>query len=426
MTNLLPLETFRRLFGLDPLHFWGWGGATWPVTSPCAPILGQYSWQSADFAARSEVAEAIQTAEQRLADHLGYDVAPVYRSETRPFSPSSDGWGRWWSVPLSSGYIQAAGVEARTLIATANAVYSDADGDGVTDTFTATAPTTVTDAGEIAVYVSAADRFDGAGFSADVGEHWRIAPVTARISGGVVTVTGPSWLCARPVLYEGFATTSTGLEPATVGNYVRTVDLYRRYTDENGTTATTSQAMIVWETRPCHGWHCCCGGCGNVSSAFSGSPFDPAATAVAVARVALRDAEHGVVGLAEAAYNAATGVWSAYNWSLCDVPDRATVRTLAGYPLGADHQMDPFWQLVVARLAAAELARPLAACGETGTANRELGRWQFDLARSSGANDEAYGAVSASDLDNPLGTRRGHVQAWRIIKQRQQLRGFLA
>ncbi len=83
---------------------------------------------------------------------------------------------------------------------------------------------------------------------------------------------------------------------------------------------------------------------------------------------------------------------------------------------------EPF-RTVVARLAAAELARPICGCED---ASRELFRWQFDLARSSGSGDEQYGAVSAADLDNPLGTRRGHVAAWRFIRQRQRYQGFLA
>jgi len=82
--------------------------------------------------------------------------------------------------------------------------------------------------------------------------------------------------------------------------------------------------------------------------------------------------------------------------------------------------MDRKFQVAVARMAAAELARPICACDE---ANRELYRWQFDLARTGGANDESYGAVSATDLDNPFGTRRGHVYAWRMIKEIRNLVG---
>src|SRR6185369_16921871 len=101
---------------------------------------------------------------------------------------------------------------------------------------------------------------------------------------------------------------------------------------------------------------------------------------------------------------------------------RVTVRYLAGFPLASDGQMQEPYRTMVARLAAAELARPICACDE---ANRELYRWQFDLARTAGSGDEAYGAVSAEDLNNPFGTRRGHVYAWKQVKNLRQLRGAL-
>ena len=58
-------------------------------------------------------------------------------------------------------------------------------------------------------------------------------------------------------------------------------------------------------------------------------------------------------------------------------------------------------------------------------ANREVARWQFDLARSSGADDEAY-VTSPSDLENPFGTRRGHVDAWRTVRSLRLARGLTA
>jgi hypothetical protein len=129
------------------------------------------------------------------------------------------------------------------------------------------------------------------------------------------------------------------------------------------------------------------------------------------------------VSLGVASYNTTTGIWTESSIPPCNPPDRAVIRTLAGYPLAANGQMDPFWQTVIARFAAAELARPICGCDD---ANRELYRWQFDLARTSGAGDEAYGAISQDDLNNPYGTRRGHVFAWRAVQSRQPWRGFLA
>lgn len=430
--NLLPLENWRQIMQFHPWWFWGIADASLLANTgiECSPLVRQYAWQNSDAASRTELSAAIATAERTMAEHLGFWPAPTYLSETHPWPANSDAWGRWWNIQLNTGHLQASGIEALTAISTAAAVtYSDTDSDGYLDTFTVgPIATTVTDVDEIALYFAAIDRFTAGDVSSAVGNRWRIAPLVITISGGNVTIRGPAWLLIKPVTYEGVTNIgANGLAPATTlttpAHYATTVDVYRRYTNMDGTTTATSQGAIVWETRPCHGWWCCCGGCSTSNNAFSGSPYDPAATAVALARVGIRDAENGIVGLGEASFDASTNTWSSLDWTVCDIPDRAVVRVLAGWPLDNDGQMARTYQTVVARLAAAELARPICGCAD---ANRELYRWQFDLARSGGANDEIYGAISQDDLNNPLGTRRGHIAAWRFIRQRQNVRGFLA
>lgn len=423
--NLLPLETFRQIIGYNPWHFWGFAstvGAT-NVTSSCNKVLKQYAWQNTDAVGRSEILRAIEDAESRIQKHLGYDVAPAYREETvdwpRYNDPSLlrrapiDATGRWGSVKLPHGHVQAAGIEARTLIDDAVAVaYSDLDGDGYDDMATITVVTSVTDTDEIAVYFGAADRYDGSAVS----ERWRIQPLTVAISGGTATIKGPAWIFVKPVKVEGASTAN--LDPTDAANYASTVDIYRRYTNTEGTTNSTAQAMLIWETRACAGWWCCA--CSDATYDPTDSSADPAARALAIARVGIRDAQTGLVTPAEAAYNTTSGLWSAVRFDTGYEPDRVTVRYLAGYPL-SDGQMDRHFQTIVARMALAELARPICACD---TANREQHRWQFDLARTGGANDESYGAISPDDLNNPFGTRAGHVYAWREVQNLRNLRGF--
>ena len=81
---------------------------------------------------------------------------------------------------------------------------------------------------------------------------------------------------------------------------------------------------------------------------------------------------------------------------------------------------DNLWKTVVARLAAAELTRPICACA---SANKELAEWQWDLSRNGGS-DEVYSPPG--DLTNPIGGRRGHIHAWRTFQQLQRTIGFLA
>jgi hypothetical protein len=425
MSSLLPLDTWRSLMGMHPLHFYQLAdNDKAKVTSACNDLVRQYAWQDADAVGRDEIIQAIATAEDRLREYLGYSIAPRYISEVLPWPRLFDalrlrtgawgGDGRWLSVQLSEGYVQAVGVESLTLLGNVLVTPSDVDGDGYNDTFTISIATTITDTSQIAVYFAAADRFDGSGAS----ERWRIQPVTVSISAGTATIKGAYRLLVKPIKYEGLGLGT--LSPATATNFVTTLDIYQRTTNGNGTAATNSQAVITWETDPAAGYLCC--GSTNISSAYGGSPFDPAAVAQAVARVGIRDAIHGIVTPAEATYNTTTGIWSSLDWSVCAEPDRVTVRYLAGLPLDSDGQMQASWRPIVARLAAAELGRPICGCSE---ANREIYRWQTDLARTSGAADEAYGAVSAADLDNPFGTRRGSVYAWRAVRNLRQLRGHL-
>ena len=144
-------------------------------------------------------------------------------------------------------------------------------------------------------------------------------------------------------------------------------------------------------------------------------------TAQAVARVGIRDKRHGLLTPADASYDSTTGIWSSLDWTVCAQPDRVTLRYLAGFPLAADGIMAEPYRTVVARLAAAELGRTVCGCDY---ANRELYRWQFDLSQTA-RGDELFG-ISPENLNNPLGTRRGHVQAWKFIMDQQQLTGILA
>lgn len=433
MSNLLPLYTFFEILGFHPFHAFGVAGTgDLAVSTGCDTLIRRYAWQNSDAAGHKQIEEAIESAEAKLTAYLGYSPAPHYVVETIPWPQRTDGllsggpWqsdGRRLNVQLTEGEVRAVGVETLAVISAGAAVtYSDADGDGIDDTFSVSAATTITDTSRIAVYVSSGDRFNGFGATTAIGSRWRVQPVTVTISGGIVTVRGPKQLLVKPIKYEGITNIgANGLEPDTAANFVTTLDIYDRYTGTDGQTVTTSQAVITWETRPNHGWWCCCG-CQDSSSAYSGSPYDPAAVAQAVARVGIRDGTAGLVTPAEAAYDSTAATWSDLEWSVCDVPDRVTIRYLAGFPLGSDGQMQEPFRTLVARMAAAELARPVCGCDD---ANRELARWQFDLARNAGANDEAY-AITEADLSNPFGTRRGHIQAYRLVRQLRHYRGILA
>lgn len=418
---LLSVEQWRMQFSYNPWHFWGLAHTTKaPVSSACNTIVKKYAWQQADICGREDIERAIMSAETKLFNYLGYSVAPRYTEETIfwPRYKDTGIWrgmhgvgadGRRIGLKLPEGYVHEIGTESIASIGDAAVSLVDTDGDGLFDTFTASAATSETDANKIAIYFTTTDRLNGD----EIGPKWRIQPVKVSISGGTVSVRGPAWILVRPILYQGF--TLNAIDPDVLGNYVTDVTIAFRSTETEGTTVDTAQAVLLWETVPCGGTPCCCGGC-SAGISYTGSGHDPAAVGMTIARASVRDVKGGIIVAAHAVLNATTGVWSDVDWGCYREPDRITVRYLAGAPL-FNQQMANKWQIVVARLAAAEMGRRICACD---AALQELYHWQFDLSRAAGANDEQY-SISQADLDCPFGTRRGHIDAWKQVKQMRRV-----
>jgi hypothetical protein len=369
----LPLDTFRRILAFHPWHFFGLADQVYvPVTSDCNDVLVEDAWQSAALAGRQQIREAIQTAESRLAEYLGYRIGVGAGTEDVQVHgivyTGSVGYP-WLTSPqigLSEGYVQSLGAETLTLVGTTAVVMSDRDGDGLDETFTVTIATTETDPAKLRVYLTASDSYDG--------DMTQIEPIRISISGGVATIRGALWLIVKPALYQGVR--SQSLDPTDPATFVSTLDVY-----QVGVDATA--ALTFTQSQACS--------CGDTPA----SPVTGTGTIV--------DSANGIIAL-----------------DTCSLPcghyDRVTVRHLAGVPLNSS------WETIVARLAAAELAAPLCACED---ASAELYRWQKDLALT-GKGDEIFGAISQDDLSNPLGTRRGAVYAYRQIRNLRQLRGFAA
>lgn len=424
-TNLLPLETWRRRVGYNPWHFWQLAGSLVPLSSACNSLVYQYAWQNADASGRDDIIQAIIRAETRLLgdDGLRFAVAPRYREVEIPYprfpKPNIQRLGyagsdyRWEGLRLPEGYVQALGVEAFTLITDrASVVYSDVDIDGLKEKFTITVATTVTNPREIAVYFGAAERDND-----PISNRWRIQPVKVSIAGGVATITGYRWQMVKPVMYEGVNTEA--IDPLVDSNFASTVDVYRRYTNQDGLTNTDCQMLFVWETPPYP----------QLSSSFVvPAPYglDPAGFAFAIGRGEVRDSRNGIVAGGEAIYDASTGTWNAVPWYASAYkyrpPDKVIIRYLAGYPTDSMGNMQESMAAVVEALSCAELTRRICACEE---ANRQLYHWQFDLARTAGAGGELFGAISREDLNNPFGTRRGQVYAFKNVKRNRVLGGFV-
>lgn len=418
-STIMPLDFWRQEIGYNPWHFWGLADQTIvPVTSKCNDIVHEYAWQGTDEAGRADIRSAIMTAEKMLFDNLSFWPAPVYTEDTLPWpkyvdrrlyrNSRRDAMGGWIPITLNEGYVQNTGIEALSLIqAGAAVVFSDADADGLNDTFTITQITSVTDPDEIAIYFTTADRLPD---DSEISARWRIEPVHVTISAGTATIKGKAWLVVKPIKYESKA--NYPIDPTVAANFITTCDIYRRYTYRDGQVSTTnSQAALIWETKPCN----CCG------SSVPNST-DPASEGWIAARSGIRDAYTGIVVPAEAVYNATTGTWShpCSCFNTCGEPDRVLVRYLAGVGLDQHGWMQKNMRTLVSRLTCAEMTHRICACD---VANREWNNWAFDVSRVEGP--ETYQA-NLDILSNPLGTRRGHIFAWQQIKSLARVVGMLA
>lgn len=419
----LPLDTFRALLGLHPYHFWQLAdsgpGALVPIESKCSTLVYEYDWQGSDAAGRESVRTAIADAEWKMLDYLGYRVMPEYtdydlvdwpRYYEANLSRGAD-WdatGRRIAVLAGEGYIQAMGVEQLTLIGAAAVGLTVQTGTALYRSFSLTiAVPAGTSADDLAVYFAAADRLGD-----PAGDRWRIEPLKVTVSGLNATITGDVWLIVQPSLYE--AIPATVLDPTDASVFVSSLEVYTRTTNGNGSSVTTAQSTLVYETNDCGscwGSACCCYG-GTVSS-------DPGTTGEVIARAGIRDAVNGLITPAAAIYNGATwsSVWCCAGF--CE-PDRVKLRYLAGYPLEG-RQMARRFRDPTAWLAAAELKRRVCACREQ---NEKLHDLQQDLTLES-TQSERY-AVPQGQLDNPFGTRRGHVQAWKAVQDVILRRGISA
>ncbi len=414
--------------GYSPWQTFGFNVAPQGIPStPCLNPIPLHTWQDADFTSRETIQNAIERAESILAEYLGFAPSPRYGEQVINAAPRVyNGWSWGWgglggvdamypAIQTDEGYVQSLGVEALTLVSADEVVvYTDEDGDGIQDTFTlGPIATSETDPLVFRVYNSVADRFVNLG----VGDQWAITPIRATISAGAVTLTGPKWLCGVPKKYEALNWTISGLNPLTVTNFVTTLDVYTSAPDTGGTTNATAEALLIWENSP-YSW--CCGPSPINPSA------DPASLAYGFARGNIRNSRNAWTYEVYSVWNATAATWQAAWWLTCSPPSRIIVRYLAGLDVDRNAyspyygQMQRAYQTVVARLAAAQLTRPPAGCESAAT--RELAYWQVDASQVRGKNEEIYSATR-EQLNNPLGPRRGEIQAWKFIQNQQRAVG---
>jgi hypothetical protein len=70
---LLPLYTFFDILGFHPWHAFGVAGTgDLAVTTGCDTLVRRYEWQNSDAVGTKAIEQAIETAEAKLTQYLGY------------------------------------------------------------------------------------------------------------------------------------------------------------------------------------------------------------------------------------------------------------------------------------------------------------------------------------------------------------------
>lgn len=400
----LPLDTWFRLMGIHPLHA---NQVRIDGQNPhCSDIYFQHEWQNSDHVSREEIAQAIAEAEQQIEEWLGYHLAPTWevdewRPTNRPFRPElvnlngGDVRGYKQTVRADWGYFITGGIESRTLVeADADIVYTDVDSDGYFETATVTVNTVATDRNEIKIFYPGKDG----------DASWEIRPTEVDIDLGVATITFRRELAVNPDLLEVYDTENAEAIGQDNDDFLETVDVYRCYNDPQ------SQVSFLWE--PLNSGDCAtCNGSGCTNCAY----------ATQTGCLILRgEPRQSLVGLSPGSWDNDNQNFTSEAWNVGRLPDIARLYYYSGWRDKSSRyptRLAEEWQRIVAYMAASRLERPPCECSAD---TWRYWRTDFLLARGDEDGPAYYQpfvnrTAQSNPLDQPFGSRRGELYAWRKV-----------
>lgn len=401
--TLLPIYQFAKVLGLHPLHVMGVDANIGSAQNRvCVSPIKQYSWQDSDGVSREELSWAILEAEADLARELGYWPAPKWIDVERvEIEQPGAGWyrsmydirGDLFSVKTQYGELISGGTEGKSLIDDAVAVvYSDADSDGYAETATITVSTSVTDPEEIAVYYP--------GLSGD--DEWEVRPINVSISGGTATITCRREQLVLKSLLESL-NPATAIDGLTNGNFLTTVDVYRKYHDPS------TQVQLVWRgLGDC--WSCSGDGCASCG------------LTVQTGCTTIKDKKLGLITISPAAWDGDEESFTYEYPSVCSRrPDYVRLWYRSGYrdmSLSRPNiTVAREWQLAIAKLAISKLDRLICSCKGVSDVQSH---WSADLRRSASSRggSSVYKATNYELENNPFGTTVAAMDVWRLVRRK--------
>lgn len=412
--TILPLDTFAKSIGMSPLYFNQVelnvddpsGRDQMQPATPCDMPLAQYEWQrNSECVGREEIARAIADAEALFAKYSCFmpgvtwirDEAAVWPRPSNPVIIS--GWARDIrgfapAIQTKYGYVRSGGIEATSLIVANQAiVYTDTNSDNYKETATITTPvaTNVLE-DEVAIYYPG-HLGDGA---------WEIRPITVRINSGVATITCRREQLVKEDILEAFVAQAAQGEDDT--DFLGVLDVYRHYNDPS------SQVNLLYSN---NSWCPSCGGSGcNVCVSVSQTGC-----------LAVVDGRLGLVGVSPGEWNVANNNFDFRYFVECRTPNRLVLSYRAGYTdlrlRNPMIEMEALTARAVSYLALSLLDRPICTCENI---RAKTAYWSEDLAvvTSTPSGGSQSQRLSTGILDNPFGTTRGAIFAWRLV-QRERL-----
>ena len=402
----LSLDEWATLLGIAPLHFNMLQSVGLPLTN-CSQAYVQHAFQSTGGVGRDDVAQAIDEAEKRLAELLGYHLVHDWRSERIRVNPpwqtslvhidkfSFDGFPP--RLDLDRGRFITGGQRLDTLLAAAAVIVWPGGGD---EDYADNRFATVTIAGVDAdldpctvraYYETDADPNE---IFTNPDDPHEVRPIeSATLSGTTITLRIRRELLVRPELWE--ATDPEVADADANASFVAALDIYSVTNDPQ------DQAQLEWLPSAQNG----SGACGSCTACQIGSQTG-CVTSV--------EREPGIVSFSPASWDAATETFTSAEFAVCRAPDRVLVHYYSGAEprAGCSAQMDPELARIVAYYAASLLEGELCGCE---TAQR-ITRWRED--RTIGQSDGVAHNLPDADATNPLGTTFGATFAWRRIRNR--------
>lgn len=360
--TLLPLDRFAQILGIHPLHFNQ--VAIQGKASPCGAVWLQYDWQGPTATSRESVGIAINSAEMRLEEYLGFPVYPKWYEDVQVHTVGNP-------VVLPKAYYISGGVKTKTKIGTESVTYEDVDEDDFAEKATTRIATSVTDTDEIAIYYPDEDGDDA----------WRVRPIKVAIDSGVATITLNRYDLV--IKNELEALKPVQIDGTDDDKFLDSVDIYRVYNDPS------TQALL----RSCS----LCSQTGCSACQFT----DDNACLLGV------DHKCSIV-------NANPGLWDGTKWNpaTCFRNDVYSGR----YWFKAGWTREPIWDTVITYLALSEIDVGLCTCP---TVQERLKYWTTDMSRI----DRPSWRIPKALENCPWGYSRGAMYAYQIAQKHKMPQG---